>query len=121
MIKQNKKLNWTIVALWMLLIFYLSNQPSLKSPLSSNIDFLLRKIAHISEFAILTYFLIKSFNRHNIRLNKSIILSVVISLSYAFLDEFHQIFIFERVGSIRDVFIDSIGIFIMAIIYKKMK
>lgn len=118
---KHKILNWALVIFWMWVIFYLSDQPSLKSSLPSNWDYFFRKMAHITEFGILTYLLIKSFIHHHFYYKNAIIFSVIIAISYAIFDEFHQRFIFERVGSIKDILIDTIGIVIVSIFYKKLK
>ena len=53
---------------------------------------------------------------------KRILFSTIIGLEYAALDEFHQLFVDGRAGSVIDVFIDTIGValgvlFVM-IVYK---
>ena len=72
---------------------------------------MIRKFAHVLEYAILTLFTFFS-SRNTLKLSKKrlLLLTVVITLVYAFSDEFHQTFVFEREGKIRDVLIDSIGI-----------
>ena len=39
-----------------------------------------------------------------------VILAVVFGCLYAISDEFHQVFVSARSGSIRDVFLDTIGV-----------
>ena len=112
---------WIMIIIWAGVIFYLSNQPDLKSSLPNFWDLIFRKIAHISEYAVLTFLLIRTFVHHNIKRKNATILAVIIAICYAFGDEYHQTFIAKRAGSIRDVLIDSIGIFFMAIFYKPKK
>jgi len=50
---------WLPVIIWASLIFYLSNIPHLKT--NFEYDFILRKIAHIVEYFILTFFLHRAF------------------------------------------------------------
>ena len=54
--------------------------------------------------------------------NKNVlILSILLCILYATTDEIHQIFINGRDGNIKDVLVDSIGIIIGCLIYKKIK
>jgi len=110
----NKKiLNWFLVFIWAGIIFFLSHQPGLKSNLPSEYDFILRKLAHISEYAILTFLLIKAFSQHQLSKKRILFFSVFLAVLYAFSDEYHQSFISQRTGVFRDVVIDSSGIFLV--------
>jgi VanZ family protein len=74
------------------------------------LNFLIRKAAHITEYFILfmlLYFAFKNTFYKNIKIKAS-----STTILYACTDEFHQIFIPGREGKIRDVFIDSIGVFV---------
>ncbi|MFZ5559690.1 MAG: VanZ family protein [Patescibacteria group bacterium] len=105
---------WLPVIIWGGVIFTLSSIPDLKSGLKE--DFILRKIAHILEFAILTLLLYRAIVVDEPRINKAIIFSLIIALFYALSDEYHQIFVEGRQGSFRDAGIDSIGILIVALV-----
>jgi VanZ family protein len=94
-------------------IFVLSAIPNLKTNLEQ--DFLLRKIAHVVEFGILTLLLYRAIKNEGHKTNKAIIYSFIIALFYAFTDEFHQLFVRGRHGSLKDVGIDSIGILIFSL------
>ncbi|MCK5460231.1 VanZ family protein [Candidatus Parcubacteria bacterium] len=114
-----KKLaHWLAIIAWVGIIFYFSHQPDLKSSLPDFWDLIFRKIAHISEYAVLSFLLMKTFIHHKITRKNAAILTLIIAASYAIGDEYHQTFIAGRSGSIRDVLIDSIGIFFIAIFYK---
>lgn len=113
--------SWLLVILWMGVIFYFSSLPDLKSTLSSSWDLIFRKIAHISEYFVLTYFFIGAFLGHKIGKNNALILSVVLAIIYSISDEYHQTFIVGRSGKMEDVLIDSVGVFIMAVMYKMIK
>lgn len=83
--------------------------------------FIIRKIAHISEFALLALCLFYGFYK---TCDKPYLYSFIFSLLYACSDEFHQFFIKGRNCSIFDVCIDSIGIIFMLsniYIYKKKR
>ena len=82
-------------------------------------SFVIRKIAHISEYALLTLCLFYGFYN---TYKKPYLYSYIGSLLYACSDEFHQLFINGRNGSLIDVGIDSIGMMIMLCLiytYKK--
>jgi len=104
--------NWLPVIAWMSVIFFLSHQPDLKSGFPNLIDFILRKLAHITEYAILCFLLIRATK------NKKA--AFVIAFLYACSDEFHQTFIFGRHGTLRDIGIDSIGIILAYLFYKNV-
>ena len=104
---------WGPVILWAGIIFVLSSIPNLKSGLEQ--DFLFRKIAHALEFGILTFLLYRAIRGEGVKTNKAIIYAFIITLFYAFSDELHQLFVRGRYCSLKDVAIDSIGIFLFSI------
>jgi VanZ family protein len=111
----NKKFkNWFLVILWAGLIFLLSHQPGLKSDLPGSWDFLLRKIAHISEYAVLTFLLMKALQAHQLPRRKVWLWAIALAILYAISDEYHQTFILDREGTGRDVLIDSLGVILVA-------
>lgn len=116
---KRKIFNWALVVIWMMLIFYFSSQPDLKSSLPNLWDLIFRKIAHILEFTVLTYFLIKAFSNYSISKKNILIFSFIIAVGFAISDEFHQTFVSGRCGAIKDVFVDSIGVLFCLIFYKK--
>src|SRR3989344_4893221 len=59
--------HWFWVILWAGLIFILSSIPRLESGLDQ--DFLLRKLAHIFEYFVLTWFLYSAFSGHYLEAN----------------------------------------------------
>ncbi|HOG23302.1 MAG TPA: VanZ family protein [Candidatus Omnitrophota bacterium] len=98
------------VILWAALIFSLSSIPGLHSGLSK--DFLLRKIAHVTEFFILSYLLYRAFAT-SFSLKKGLLFFCVggLCLLYAISDELHQSFVPTRSPAFIDVMIDSLGFF----------
>ena len=111
----NKRIKkWILVLLWIILIFVLSHQPELKSDLPGGWDFFLRKLAHISEYAILTLLLVGALKEHGLSRRKILFLAISLSFLYALSDEYHQSFIPGRDGAFRDVLIDTFGIFLAA-------
>lgn len=103
---------WLPVIVWAGIIFYFSSIPDLKSGMEQ--DFILRKIAHILEYAILTFLLFRALAREKINFVKTLILAVIIAFLYSLSDEYHQTFVQGRQGSFKDVGIDSVGILLMA-------
>ncbi|MEA2098470.1 MAG: VanZ family protein [Patescibacteria group bacterium] len=114
---------WFPVFFCCAVIYYFSAIPNLKSDFPNQWDFILRKIAHMVEYGILTAFLFMAYLKSNkFTIKKSISFAIIFALTYTFTDEYHQTFVFGRQGSLNDVFIDSLGIFFVAfLIYRKAK
>jgi VanZ family protein len=85
------------------------------------IGFFIRKIAHISEYFILTFFFYIGFYKNFIKISKTniLLLSLFLSISYSITDEIHQTYVPNRVGSYKDVIIDSIGAIIFYFLLRK--
>jgi VanZ family protein len=92
---------WLPVVLWAGLIFALSSIPSLSSGLGTW-DLVLRKAAHITEFAILGALLLRALGRE--------LPAFLVAVAYAATDEIHQHFVAGRHASAVDVAIDAAGI-----------
>lgn len=73
----------------------------------------IRKLAHFTEYAVLGIFLALHFNELKSRLNCKAELwqSTIVGILYAISDEFHQYFVPGRGPGIKDVFIDTLGVF----------
>lgn len=52
-------------------------------------------------------------------LNSLLLLSFLITLTYAISDEIHQTYVISRDGSFRDIFVDSIGMLTMVFFIKQ--
>lgn len=109
---------WLPVFLWCSVIYYLSSVPDLKSDLPNRWDFVLRKIAHMMEYGVLAFLSFRAFSQGQ-SLRRSLAYAVIFSLTYALTDEYHQTFVGGRSGSLNDVFIDSLGIFLSVFIIDK--
>jgi VanZ family protein len=103
---------WLPALCWMALIFFLSSLPGSSLSDFGSIDFFVKKAAHITEYAILYFLLFRAFHSAMVT-PKALLISAVIAVLYAISDEYHQTFIPLREGRARDVFIDSIGIFVI--------
>src|SRR5690242_10483614 len=99
----------------MAVIFMLSAQPGLSS--HTPYDFVLRKLAHITEYAVLTLCWWRAVRGLGVARDErtAIVVAVLLTLGYAISDEFHQAFVKDRHGTPVDVLIDSIGIAIAAL------
>lgn len=140
---KNKRLiiSWSLLIGWMLLIFFMSNQPAdisnkqsdlainlfsiigidLNNHLGEIASFVVRKAAHYTEYFILYCFSI-AVCKHYVDIKKARIYCLFIVLGYAISDEIHQYFIPGREMAIRDVAIDFsggvLGFIVNIVIYK---
>lgn len=135
--KRRIYIRWALVFLWMAVIFYFSSQEGTISHQKSfsiaifteriiefiagrdiitsanrkGFEFLIRKIAHVTEYFILSMLFYKAFFESSKNSKKSFILTGIFSIFYAISDEIHQVFVSGRGPSPVDVTIDSAGIF----------
>ena len=91
---------WLPVIVWAAVIFAFSSVPSLSTELGTW-DTILRKLAHLAEYAILGALLCRALRRPG--------LAILAAILYAVSDEIHQTFVEGRVGAPLDVAIDAIG------------
>src|SRR5919108_2331710 len=94
-------LRWSAVILWMAVIFVLSDIPSLASPFEPFYDFVLRKLAHMGVYAVLTVLLFHALRRHTDSKKQAWLLAALLAGIYALSDEWHQTFVPGRQGSLR--------------------
>jgi VanZ family protein len=92
---------WLPAVAWALVIFSLSSVPHLGTDLGLW-DTILRKLAHVFEYAVLGALLARALRRPG--------LAFALAVLYAASDELHQTFVPGRHGSPVDVAIDSAGI-----------
>lgn len=129
--KVNKIISLIFLIMWLLLIFYFSNQKGSVSENSSNqvinlldnffklfnknvditnlnyIVYLVRKSAHMFLYFIL--YLLTYYSMYEFKIKKRIYLSLLFCFLYAISDEIHQLFIPRRSFQITDILIDTIG------------
>lgn len=131
---------WTLVILWMILIFSLSHQSAVESnkiskgitevfvdgiekvTLNSNFNIssfnhIIRKNAHFFLYLVLGMLVMNAIKISNQYIKRHMLLTVLICILYAILDELHQLFVPGRGAQIMDVFIDSVGASIGVLIY----
>jgi VanZ family protein len=101
---------WLPVVLWAALIFALSSVPSLSSGLGGW-DYVLRKCAHMTEYAVLAFLLARAIGREAP--------AFVAGVLYAVSDELHQSFVRGRHASPVDVAIDAVGLLIGLALWRR--
>ena len=76
-------------------------------------SYIIRKAAHFTEFALLGFFSFSFLSTLERRIGnkKRFLISFIYGVFYASFDEAHQLFTPSRSGSIKDVLIDSSGVF----------
>ena len=141
---KNKRIiiNWILLILWIIIIFFMSHQPAevsnqqsdliiqifnkigldLNSYLGSLATFIIRRTAHFTEYFIL-YILANNVLRYYFSDKKKRIYILIFVLIYAISDEVHQYFVPGRAMALRDVLIDFSGGFtacLVEIIYLYM-
>ena len=140
MLKINNKLSILLVFLWMFLIFLMSSFDATESANQSNfivniitnifkienievLSFIIRKLAHFTEYLILGFLTINMLNKNDI--SKKYLISIIFCVIYAISDEIHQFLIPGRACQIKDILIDSIGsitgIYLYKLISKRKK
>ena len=92
---------WLPVLAWAAVIFAFSSIPHLSSGLGVW-DTVLRKGAHVTEYAILGALLYRALEREA--------LALAVGIAYAATDELHQHFVRGRHASPVDVAIDAVGV-----------
>ena len=101
---------WAPVVLWAAVIFAFSSVPDLGTGLGTW-DLVLRKIAHACEFALLGALLLRALRDERAALAGGV--------AYAISDELHQLFVPGRVGSPIDVAIDSLGVAVGVLLWRR--
>ena len=126
-----KKHCYTLLCiLWMLVIFWFSTQVADDSQEMSDVfvrlldalfsldimkneiirdmtSFLVRKAAHMSEYAVLAILLGLTIREY--KKEPWLLLALAATAAYATTDEFHQLFVPGRSGQLKDVLIDTAG------------
>src|ERR1700742_3117589 len=93
----SRPLAWLPPVALMGLIFYLSAQPDLSSGLG-NWDLVLRKCAHMTEYALLTVLWWRAL-KDELNPRRALALAYAITVAYSITDEIHQTFVTGRHGS----------------------
>jgi VanZ family protein len=92
---------WLPVVVWAAVIFTFSSIPSLSTGLGTW-DTILRKAAHLTEYAIFGALLLRALGRE--------LPALFFGIAYAVTDEIHQHFVEGRHASPLDVALDGVGV-----------
>jgi VanZ family protein len=102
---------WAPVVVWAAVIFAFSSIPDLGTGLGTW-DLVLRKLAHTAEFAVLGALLLRALG--------SELPAFLAGVGYAITDELHQHFVEGRVGAPLDVLIDSAGVAVGILVWRRL-
>jgi VanZ family protein len=103
---------WLPVVAWAAVIFTLSAIPSLSTGLGTW-DTILRKGAHVTEYAVLGALLYRALGREP--------LALAVGIAYAATDELHQYFVRGRHASPVDVAIDAVGVALGMLLWLRLR
>ena len=103
---------WLPVLIWAAVIFTLSSIPSLSTGLGTW-DTILRKGAHLTEYAVLGGLLYRALGREP--------LALAVGIAYAATDELHQYFVRGRHASPVDVAIDAVGVAVGMLVWLRLR
>jgi VanZ family protein len=125
---------WLPVVAWMIFIFIGSTDllsaehtsryigpflrwfaPNISDAAIASVQIVVRKCAHLGEYAILAALLYRALRQHRARMFS---VAFIIAALYAALDEFHQSFVATRTASVWDVAVDCVGAVIGLTIYQ---
>lgn len=126
--------SWTLVFIWMAVIFLFSAQPAHESdglsksvtlfviqlakrvmPLDeltvdiATLNHLIRKLAHFTVYFVLGILTANALKTSGVSTFKAVALALAICIVYAATDEIHQMFVPGRGAQVKDVLIDSAG------------
>lgn len=128
--------HWIIVVLYLAMIYYFSSQDGTKSHkvsagllehikllfvfipedifeffsgVDKNHEYILRKMAHFTEYLILALIVFKALRVSRVKVKRSFVFTSVFCLLYAVSDEVHQFFVPGRAFAVTDILIDTSG------------
>ena len=95
---------WLPVFLWGFLIFLFSSLPTIETSEIFWWDFILKKTAHIIEYGVLFYFLVRAQKQ-----KVNWFLTFAFCIFYGVTDEYHQSFVPGRTAALQDIGFDTLG------------
>ena len=105
---------WALVVLWMGVIFAFSSRPGYSLPDYGVWDLVVKKGAHVTEYAILGWLIQRALGN-----GRAGWLAWVAAVLYAATDELHQSLVPGRNACVTDVMIDAVGALIGVVIGKR--
>lgn len=102
--------------LWMGVIYYFSSRPVIQASSFDLVDFIVKKTAHLVEYAILYFLAFRAFSKKN-AYQKAFLLGII----YAFSDEIHQLFTPGRTAKVRDILVFDLSGLIIGYLFLKWR
>jgi len=93
-------------------------KPDISLDTIAQIHFLVRKIAHLTEYAILAILLMRALCERATSLWRGAAVVLIVAVLFALADEYHQSFVASRTSSLGDAAIDSAGVLLGIFIYQ---
>ena len=95
---------------WAGIIFFFSSLQTVPSPQDTILNFVLKKSAHIFEYAVLYWLTFRAINWEVYETShKKFLAPLIFTLSYAIFDEIHQSFVPNRHAKLYDIGFDLAG------------
>jgi VanZ family protein len=101
------------VFVWCFAIFFFSSFQTTPSPQDTLLNFILKKIAHVLEYAILYVLTFRAMNESSLR--RQYLKPLLFLVLYAIGDEIHQSFVPNRHARAYDVGFDTLGGLLMIV------
>lgn len=112
---------WLPPILWALLIFTFSSLATVKTSEIYWQDFVVKKLAHLTEYAVLSFLIYRGLASSGFSKEESGFYAILLSVFYAFTDEFHQSFTRGREPTMRDIGFDGLGASLAVFLVFKLK
>jgi VanZ family protein len=100
---------WLPVVIWAAIIFLFSSRPTRRASEIFWQDFIVKKSAHVVEYAIFATLLFRAIKSSGVKRTNAGLFALLIAVLYGGSDEFHQGFTPGREPTVRDVIFDTIG------------
>lgn len=110
--EKNRGISWIITIIMAIIIFYASSLTFSGVGKTSYMSY----IYHFTAFSYLSLFLLISLTKGK-PIKNLIILGIILAIIYGISDEIHQYFVPGRQSALKDILVNSIGIFITGIAY----
>ena len=87
--------------------------------ISDQLNYPLRKVMHFFEYFVLSILILNALINSGVNGKNLFVIGITLCIIYSISDEIHQLFIDGRSGKVIDIVIDTIGILLGSLIYKK--
>jgi hypothetical protein len=103
-------MRWLLVVFWVSVIFVLSSIAASHVPFAHYDNFLLRNLARIGEYAVLTALVWWALQKYTSSRGRAWLLAALVAALYGVSDAWLQAWIAGRQGALRDMGFDALGI-----------